>query len=288
MCPTGMVASTSKEARGAAEFVGKPVAIKVQIPVGHRGHAGGIRFAETGEEAEKIASELLNKEFLGHTVHNVLVEERLKIKKELYIGVINDRPAKAPAVIVSSEGGMDVEEIAKKFPDKIARANVDIWRGHEVFKARNLANAADVPAAAVGGVSDLLYRLYKNVYRKYDAVYTEINPLCVAEDGRLVAADARLFIDDNAMYRHRDIKPESWERRNEREKFAHEKGFGYVELNTYGEVACVSNGAGLAMSVMDYISEATKIGTLACFLDIGGRFYELAGDALRMVSTLPN
>jgi succinyl-CoA synthetase beta subunit len=286
--PPGDVASTPKKAKEIADDIGKPVAVKVQIPAGRRGRAGGIKFAETGEEAEKIAGEFLGKEFLGHTVRNVLVEEKLKIKRELYLGVINDRAAKAPAVIVSSEGGMEVEEIAEKFPEKISRANVDIWRGLEVFQARNIAKAAGVPAAAIRGVSDILYRLYKDVYRKYDAVYTEINPLCITEDGRLIAADARLFIDDNAMDRHKDIKPYSWEQWNEREKFAHERGFGYVELNTYGEIACIANGAGLGMSVMDFINEATKMGTLACFLDVGGRFYELAGDALKMVSTLPN
>ncbi len=286
--PLGDIASTPKKARKVADCVGKPVVVKVQIPTGRRGRAGGIKFAKTGEKVEKIARDFLGKEFLDHTVHNVLVEEKLKIKRELYLGVINDRVAKAPAVIVSSLGGVEIEEIAEKYPEKTSKANVDIWRGLEVFQARKMAKAAGVPDDAIRGVSDTLSRLYRNVYRKYSAVYTEINPLCLTDDYRLVAADARLFIDDNVMERHEDIRPDCWRRWNERERFAREKGFGYVELNTHGEIACIANGAGLGMSVMDLINEATKMGTLACFLDIGGRFYELAGDALKMVSTLPN
>lgn len=286
--PLGDIASTPKKARKVADLLGKPVAVKVQIPTGRRGRAGGIKFAETGREVEKIAEDFLGKKFLDHQVNKVLVEKQLKIKREFYLGVVNDRVAKAPTAIVSSVGGIEVEEITQKLPDKISKSNINIWKGLEVFQARKMAKEAGVPADAIRGVSDTLSRLYRNVYRKYDAVYTEINPLCLTEDDRLIAADARLFIDDNAMRRHKDVKPESWKRWNERERFAHEKGFGYVELNTQGEIACIANGAGLGMSVMDLINEATKMGTLACFLDIGGRFYELAGEALKMVSKLPN
>ena len=287
-CLKRQEASNPKKVREITNSLGSSVAIKAQIPTGHRGRSGGIKFASSGEEAEKLASEILGKEIQGHKVEKVLVEEKINIQKELYLGVINDRAAKSPTVIVSSEGGMDVEEISTNFPEKISRANIDIWRGLEVFQARNLANKAGVPSNAVSGVSRILYQLYRNVYRKYDAVYTEINPLCITDEGKLVATDARLFIDGNAMFRHREIKPDTWNRWNEREKFAHEKSFGYVELNTYGEIACIANGAGLGMTVMDYINEATKMGTLACFLDVGGRFYELSGEALRMVSTLSN
>lgn len=287
-CLQRQEASTPKQVREITDSLGSAVAIKAQIPTGHRGRSGGIKFASSGEEAEKLAGEILGKEIQGHKVEKVLVEEKIDIQKELYLGIINDRAAKSPTVIVSSEGGMDVEEISANFPEKIARANIDIWRGLEIFQARNLANKAGVPSDAVSGVSRILYQLYRSVYRKYDAVYTEINPLCITDEGKLVATDARLFIDSNAMFRHRDIKPDTWNRWNEREKFAHEKGFGYVELNTYGEIACIANGAGLGMTVMDYINEATKMGTLACFLDVGGRFYELSGEALRMVSSLPN
>jgi succinyl-CoA synthetase beta subunit len=287
-CPTGRVASTPEEAREVADSMGKPVVLKVQIPVGGRGRSGGIRFASAGEEVEKIAGELIGKEYQGHVVHSILVEERLKIEAEMYLGVINDRAAKAPAVLVSSEGGIEVEEIARRYPEKLARRNVDIWKGLQEFESRVLTKKAGVPRELIRGVSGLLHSLYWNVYRGYDAVYTEVNPLCLTEGGQLVATDARLYIDDNAMYRHGDVSPEEQEKWNERERVAHEKGFGYVELNDQGEVACIANGAALGMSAMDYINEATKPGTLACFLDVGGRFYDLAGDALRLVMTLPN
>ena len=286
--PSGSIASTPDKSREIAETIGKPVVVKVQIPIGGRGRVGGIRFVENKEEIEKVAKELLDKMFRGYKAQNVLIEEKLKIKREMYLGVINDRVAKAPAVMASSEGGMEVEEIALNFPEKLSRVNVNIREGLHRFHARKISKKAGIPRELIGRLSELLYLLYWDVYRKYDAVYTEINPLCLTEDGHLVAADARLYIDDNSMYRHMDIKPEEWEGRIMREKIAYEKGFGYVELNAQGEVACIANGAGLGMSVMDYINEATKDGTLACFLDVGGRFYELAGEALKLVLTLPS
>lgn len=287
-CPTGKVASTPQKVREIADFVGKPVAIKVQIPVGRRGHAGGIKFADSPKEAEKIAKDIIGKRVLGYIVEKVLVEEKLDIKNEIYLGVVNDRAAKSPAVLVSSEGGMEIEEITSKFPAKLARKNVEIWKGLHEFESRTIVRKAGLPRDLIRGVSGLLYILYWKIYRKYDAISTEINPLCYTDNGLLIAADSRLYIDDNAMYRHSNITPEEYTKWNERERLAHEKGFGYVELNTEGEVACIANGAALGMSAMDYINEATKPGTLACFLDVGGRFYDLAGDAIKFVLTLPN
>ncbi len=286
--PKGKAVTTPKEARETAEMVGKPVVIKVQTPTGKRGKAGGIKFADTPEEAEKLAAEFLGKPFRDFTVKHVLVEEKLDIKQEFYLGAVNDRSAKAPALIVSSQGGMDVEEIARKYPEKMARDNVDILRGLQVYQARNLVKKGGIPAEFSRGVTRFLYRLYWNVYRKYDADFTEINPLVVTGDGRIIAADSRLMINDDAMFRHKDIVPEASKLKNDREIFAAERGFGYVELNPDGDIACVANGAGLGMTVADYINEATKMGTMACFLDVGARFYGLAGDALKLVLQLPN
>jgi len=284
--PEGDVAETPDQAREIAERIGKPVAVKIQIPTGRRGRAGGIKFAEDGEEAKKVAEELLGKEFLGHKVEKVLIEEKLNVDREIYIGVINDRAAKAPAIIVSSEGGMEIEEVAEKFPEKVAKINVNIFKGLQMFQARNMAKKAGIQREFIRGVSEALYTLYWNVYRKYDAKFTEVNPLCATKDGELVAADARLSIDDDAMFRHKDLKPEADKHLNEREKHAREKGYIYVELDENGEIADISNGAGLGMTIMDLINEAG--GRLACFMDIGGRFFELAGDALKLVLTLPN
>lgn len=284
--PEGEVAETPKQVKTIAEQIGKPVVVKIQVPTGRRGRAGGVKFAENADEAEKAASELIGKEFLGHKVNKVLVEEKLSIKKEFYIGVVNDRAAKSPAVLISSEGGMEIEEITQKFPEKLEKINVDIFKGLQVFQARNAARKVGIPAELINSISNILYNLYWRIYRKYDATFTEINPLCLTSDGKLVAADARLSIDDDAMFRHKEITPETEKYLNEREKHAKEKGYVYVELDSNGEIACISNGAGLGMSVMDYVNEAG--GKLACFMDVGGRFYELAGDALKTVLTLPN
>ncbi|MBS7658591.1 MAG: ATP-grasp domain-containing protein [Candidatus Bathyarchaeia archaeon] len=284
--PEGEVAETSEQAKNIAERIGKPVVVKIQIPTGRRGRAGGVKLANNAEEAEKIAKELLGKEFLGHKVNKVLVEEKLNIKREFYIGVVNDRAAKSPAILMSSEGGMEIEEITQKFPEKLAKINVNIFKGLQVFQVRNAAKKVGIPLELINNVSNMLYNLYWKIYRKYDATFTEINPLCLTNDGKLIAADARLSIDDDAMFRHKEITPEAEKHLNEREKHAKEKGYVYVELDPNGEIACISNGAGLGMSVMDYVNEAG--GKLACFMDVGGRFYELAGDALKTVLTLPN
>ncbi len=284
--PEGEVVESPEQAKSIAERIGKPVVVKIQIPTGRRGRAGGIKFAENPEEAKKAAKELLGKEFLGHKVNKVLVEEKLNIKREFYIGVVNDRAAKSPAVLISSEGGMEIEEITQKFPEKLAKINVNIFKGLQLFQARNAAKKVGIPQELINSVSSVLYNLYWRVYRKYDATFTEINPLCLTGDGELIAADARLSIDDDAMFRHKEIMPETEKYLNEREKHAKEKGYVYVELDPNGEIACISNGAGLGMSVMDYVNEAG--GKLACFMDVGGRFYELAGDALKTVLTLPN
>jgi len=284
--PEGEVAETPEQAKSFAKRIGKPVVIKIQIPAGRRGRAGGVKFAENPDEAGKAAGELIGKEFLGHKVNKVLVEEKLDIKKEFYIGVVNDRAAKSPAVLISSEGGMEIEEITQKFPEKLAKINVDIFKGLQVFQARNAARKVGIPTELINSVANMVYNLYWRIYRKYDATFTEINPLCLTSDGKLIAADARLSIDDDAMFRHKEIIPETEKYLNERERHAKEKGYIYVELDPNAEIACISNGAGLGMTVMDYINEAG--GRLACFMDVGGRFYELAGDALKMVLTLPN
>ncbi|MEM3151415.1 MAG: ATP-grasp domain-containing protein, partial [Candidatus Bathyarchaeia archaeon] len=216
--PEGEVAETSEQAKNIAERIGKPVVVKIQIPTGRRGRAGGVKLANNAEEAEKIAKELLGKEFLGHKVNKVLVEEKLNIKREFYIGVVNDRAAKSPAILMSSEGGMEIEEITQKFPEKLAKINVDIFKGLQVFQARNAARKVGIPVELINSISNTVYNLYWRIYRKYDATFTEINPLCLTTDGKLVAADARLSIDDDAMFRHKEIMPETEKYLNEREK----------------------------------------------------------------------
>jgi succinyl-CoA synthetase beta subunit len=282
--PAGAAARTPEEAKGVAEKLGKPVVVKVQIPVGGRGKAGGIKIAETPQEAEEVASKLLGAEFYGHRVGKVLVEEKLDIAKEMYLGITNDDAARKPILMLSSEGGMEIEEIAEKYPERLARMHVDIRYGLHPYQARGLAKRAGVKSPLLSSVGGVLWRLY-GIYRKYDAELTEINPLIITKDRKVIAGDARLNIDDNALHRHADLEAEEVRRLNERERIAREKGFGYVEIDENGEIACIANGAGLGMTSFDYINESGA--TLACFLDVGGRFYDIAGDAIKLVLSLP-
>lgn len=283
--PAGEVVETPEGAKNIAEKLGKSVALKIQIPVGGRGKAGGIKVAETSKEAGEVAGKLLGREFIGHKVGKLLVEEKLDIAKELYLGVTNDDAARKPIIMLSSEGGMEIEEIAEKYPEKLASMHVDVRRGLQPYQARGLAKRAGVESHLISSVGGIFWRLY-GVYRKYDAELTEINPLIITKDGKAIAGDARLNIDDNALHRHAELKAEEIKRLNERERIAKEKGFGYVEIDKNGEIACIANGAGLGMTAFDYITESGA--TLACFLDVGGRFYDIAGDAIKLVLGLPN
>jgi succinyl-CoA synthetase beta subunit len=283
--PAGEVVESSKGAEDIAEKLGKSVVLKIQIPVGGRGKAGGIKVAETPKEAGEIASKLLGKEFSDHKVEKLLVEEKLDIAKELYLGITNDDAARKPIVMLSSGGGMEIEEIAEKYPEKLASMRVDVRRGLQPYQARGLAKRAGVESPLISSVGGALWRLY-GVYRKHDAELTEINPLIITKDGKAIAGDARLNVDDNSLYRHAELKAEGVKRLNERERIAREKGFGYVEIDERGEIACIANGAGLGMTSFDYITESGA--TLACFLDVGGRFYDIAGDAIKLVLGLPN
>lgn len=283
--PAGEVVESSKGAKNIAEKLGKSVVLKIQIPVGGRGKAGGIKVAETPKEAGEIAGKLLGKEFSGHKVGKLLVEEKLDIARELYLGITNDDAARKPIVMLSSEGGMEIEEIAGKYPEKLASMHVDVRRGLQPYQARGLAKRAGVKSPLISSVGGILWKLY-GIYRKHDAALAEINPLIITKEGKAIDGDARLNVDDNALYRHAELKAEEVKRLNERERIAREKGFGYVEIDEKGEIACIANGAGLGMTSFDYITESGA--TLACFLDVGGRFYDIAGDAIKLVLSLPN
>lgn len=282
--PAGKTAETPADAGRIAEELGKPVVLKVQIPVGGRGKAGGIKPAENPAEAERIASKLLGATFYGYRVKKVLVEEKLEVAREMYLGITNDDSVRKPVIMVSSEGGMDIEEIAERYPEKLARMHVDLRLGLQPYQARRLAKRAGVESKLLAQVGGVLWKLYQ-VYRRYDAELTEINPLILPREGKAVAGDARLNVDDNSLYRHRGLEAEELRSLNERERVAREKGFGYVEIDPEGEIACIANGAGLGMTAFDLISESGA--TLACFLDVGGRFYDIAGDALKLVLSLP-
>jgi succinyl-CoA synthetase beta subunit len=204
--PEGGVASTPQEARSIAEKVGKPVVIKAQIWVTGRFKAGGIKFAENADEAEKAAASLLGAVIKGQKVEKVLVEERLEIDRELYAGVIVDssRKARCPLLIFSMEGGVDIEELAREHPEKVAKMYIDYLRGVRIYDAINLIKKCGVPSNLLRTLAPVLCRIY-DVFTKYDARVVETNPLVVTKDGSIVAADCRIAIDDSSVYRHPEL-----------------------------------------------------------------------------------
>lgn len=204
--PEGYIASTPTEVKKLAEKIGKPVVIKAQIFATGRFKAGGIKFADTPEEAEKVATELLGSEVKGLLVEQVLVEEQLDIKQEFYAGVIVDpsREVSGPVLIFSTAGGVDIEEAARETPEKVARMNVDYERGVRTYDAYNLALKAGAPRQLLRQLGNAIRGIYA-VFTKYEARAAEINPLVLTQDGKVLAADCRITIDDSAIFRHPEL-----------------------------------------------------------------------------------
>lgn len=261
----GYVASTAEEARDAAEKIEKSVALKSQVLAGGRGRAGGIKFAGTPSEAEEKAKEILAMEISGLQVDKILVEERVEIERELFIGVTIDRTERSPVVLASTEGGTEIEEVATKSPEKIVKRYVDPILGIQDFECRNIAKKLGFSGKEAKNVARLIKQIYK-IYEDFDAELTEINPLIITKDGKLIAGDARLNVDDNSLFRHTELK-DKWKREyTESEIKAKEAGISYVELD--GNIGIIGNGAGLVMATMDTVLHYE--GEPENFCDIGG------------------
>jgi succinyl-CoA synthetase beta subunit len=263
--PLGEVIDKVEDVLKAVERIGKPVALKSQVLVAGRGKAGGIKFADTPQEAYEAASQLLGSEIKGLKVEKVLVEEKLNISKEYYVGVTVDRAAKCYVVLASTEGGVDIEEVARKSPEKIVRFNINFLEGFSSFHARKIAKKLGLSGGDLRSLSTIIYNVYRAAM-DYDAELAETNPLVKTEKGEFVAADARIIIDDDSLYRHRDIAEKALREYGVREAEAKKYGLSYVDLT--GNIGCLVNGAGLAMATMDLIK--LYGGEPANFLDIGG------------------
>ena len=264
--PRGEVACTADEAGEIAARLGCAVAVKAQVRVGGRGKAGGIAVATTPDEARCQASRILGMNIKGLTVTRVLVEEAVKAAREYYAGITIDRARRSIVVMASSEGGVDIEEVAARAPEKIARAWVSPREGFEPWQARSLALAAGFDRRAGGAAGTYIASLFRLFVRE-DASLAEINPLMLSEGGHVIAADAKITIDDNAIVRHPEyqaLAEEDSEDPLERE--AHRRGLTYVKLD--GDIGVIGNGAGLVMATLDAIS--AEGGRAANFLDIGG------------------
>lgn len=271
--PEGKVAFTATEARKIAEELGGRVVVKAQVFAGGRGKAGGIREADTPEMAEKVAGEMLGKRLVtyqttaeGVPVSKVLVERAIDVKKELYLSIIIDSASRMPVMMASEAGGVDIEEVARTTPEKILKVYIDPAAGFQSFQGRKLAYGMGLDQNQVRAATDLVANLYRLFISK-DCSLAEINPLAVTSEGKLLALDAKLNFDDNALFRHRDIEAlRDVEQEDPLEVKASDMGIkNYIKLD--GNIACIVNGAGLAMAVMDLITQAG--GKPANFLDIG-------------------
>jgi len=264
--PEGRVATTPEEAEAAARAVGGRVAVKAQVHVGGRGKAGGIKLAGSANEAREAAGAILHMQIKGLRVRRVYVERAASVAKELYLGITLDRDRRRPVVMLSTVGGMDIEEVAASSPEKIARGWPDPLFGLLPFQARALCFDAGVPAEQRSAVADALGRLY-GVYARSDAMLVEINPLFIQTDGSILAGDAKLDVDDNALFRQPELR--EWKEVSpdeEVEERARALGFSYVQLD--GDVGIIGNGAGLVMGTLDAVRNAG--GRAANFLDVGG------------------
>lgn len=259
--PQGRMVTTSEEAEKVAAEIGKPVVVKSQVLSGKRGKAGGIKFPDTPAEAKAAAAEVLAMTVQGLKVEKILVEEKLKIEGEIYVAITIDGAAKAPVLITSAKGGMDIEEQAE---EDIVKVHLDVFLGLQPYLAKDLARRIGLKGNLAKGYADIVQKMYKIMVEK-DAELVEINPLVVSGEN-VIAADAKLTIDDSAMFRQKDI-PYVDEEKTEVEKMAHAAGVGsFVELG--GDIAIMANGAGITMGTLDMVQLFG--GSPANFMDAGG------------------
>ena len=264
--PAGEPASTVEDAVAAAERIGYPAVVKAQVLIGGRGKAGGIKIAKDAGEAREHAQAILGMDIRGHTVHELWIEEASDIAAEYYASIVFDRSARAPLVLLSTEGGMDIEEVAESDPDAIARLHVDPLLGFQAFHGRQLAFRAGVDPDVARGVGAFLARLY-NAFIAEEAMLVEVNPLIVTADREVKALDAKVTLDDNSLFRHKDnASLRNTAAEDPQEQMARERHLTYVKLD--GDIGILGNGAGLVMSTLDVVAQAG--GAPANFLDAGG------------------
>lgn len=283
--PRGRVAASALEAKNIAEELGGRVVIKAQVLVGGRGKAGGIRLAKNAHEVEDLATSILSMEIKDLPVRKILVDEAVNINKEIYLAITDDRAAGKPLLMASAAGGIDIEEVASSTPEKIFRGQIDPLLGLRDYQARDVASAIDLSRSHWRAFIETCRNLWE-VYDCTDASLVEINPLVITSDGRLVALDAKMILDDNALFRHPDlVEMRDQDSEAPAEVEARKYGLSYIKLN--GEIGCMVNGAGLAMTSMDMIKLFG--GEPANFLDIGGgASAEKVAAALRIILTDPN
>ena len=266
----GAVATTADQAFSAAEKIGGKVVVKAQVKVGGRGKAGGVKVAENAADAKEKAGAILGMDIKGHTVKKVMIAQAAPIESEYYLAILLDRANRNFLVMASVAGGMEIEEVAHKTPEKLARVGIDPNKGIDRAQALEIAKGGQFPADVLDQVADVLVKLWQ-AFIKEDATLMEINPLVKTTDGKVIALDGKVTLDDNAVFRHLEHEAlVDHDATNPLEKLAKEKDLNYVKLD--GQVGIIGNGAGLVMSTLDVVAYAgEKYGVKpANFLDIGG------------------
>ena len=283
--PKGRVAATAQEAKQIAEELGGRVVIKSQVLVGGRGKAGGVKLANNPAEAEQLATQILGMEIKGLPVRKVLVDEAAAIANEIYFAITNDRAAKKPVMIASAAGGVDIEEVAATTPERIIKVHIDPLLGLRDYQARDIAASIDLPRELWRDFSRIAAGLWQ-VYRESDAELAEINPLVITKDNKLVALDGKMIIDDNSLFRHMDLAEiRDIDEEAPAETEARRHGLSFIKLD--GNIGCMVNGAGLAMTSMDIVKLFG--GEPANFLDIGGGAKaDKVAAAMRIILSDPN
>jgi succinyl-CoA synthetase beta subunit len=281
----GEAVTTVDDAVAAAERIGYPVVVKAQVQVGGRGKAGGIKLADSADEVRTHATNILGMDIKGHTVETLWIELASDIAEEYYASFTLDRSAKKHLGMLSAQGGVEIEAVAEENPDAIAKIWIDPVDGLTDEQARAWVEAAQLNPKATEGTVDILLKLY-TAYVEGDADLVEINPLILKPTGEVHALDAKVTLDGNSLFRHEDYAVyEATQVRDEREQAAHDKGLQYVGLD--GFVGIIANGAGLAMSTVDIVSQVG--GEPANFLDIGGgASAEVMSGALEVINNDPN
>jgi len=283
--PKGRVASTASEARQIADELGGRVVVKSQVLVGGRGKAGGIKVANNSSEAEQLATQILAMEIKGLPVRKVLIDEAAAIEQEIYLGITNDRAARKPVMMASAAGGVDIEEVAATTPEKIIKAHIDPLLGLRDYQSRDIAAFIDLPRENWREFGKIAKGLWE-AYKASDATLAEINPLVITKDKHLSALDGKMLIDDNALFRHPDLaEMRDIDEEAPSETEARKYGLSFIKLE--GDIGCMVNGAGLAMTSMDVIKLFG--GEPANFLDIGGGAgADKVAAAMRIILSDPN
>ena len=266
----GAVATTPDQAQAAAAKIGGKVVVKAQVKVGGRGKAGGVKLAENADDAKEKAAAILGMDIKGHTVHKVMIAQAAPIDSEYYLAILLDRANRNFLVMASVAGGMEIEEVAHKTPEKLAKVGINPNIGIDKAKALEIAKGGQFPADVLDQVADVLVKLWQ-AFIKEDATLMEINPLVKTSDGKVIALDGKVTLDENSTFRHPEHEQlVDHASTNPLEKLAKEKDLNYVKLE--GQVGIIGNGAGLVMSTLDVVAYAgEKYGVKpANFLDIGG------------------